>query len=100
MSEDDLYIEICEAVREQLRELVPTERYAIVDDLQRSLAANGRPIRLPGTKTRFYCCWLGPYAFFYRELTRKELDEVDEDFGYFVVAMKQGPKWFMGQLGG
>jgi hypothetical protein len=97
---EDVYLETCTAVLEQLRELEPTERRAIVDDLYSRLAADGRPFRLPGSKTRVYACWLGGYAFFYRELTRKELARAGEDFGYVVTGMKSGAQWIMRQLGG
>ncbi|HET6213243.1 MAG TPA: hypothetical protein VFE14_10270 [Micromonosporaceae bacterium] len=97
---DDVYIEVTTAVREQLRGLEPDERNTVVDALYSALGADGRPIWLPGAKGRLYACTVEGYAFFYRELTRKELAHAGADFGYLVVAMKAIPQWLRGKLGG
>jgi hypothetical protein len=47
-----------------------------------------------------YAYILEGYVFFYREMSRKELADAGEDFGYLVYDIRALPPWLMSQIGG
>lgn len=97
---DDVHIVISTEVREQLRELEPAERIAVVECVLDSLIKSGRPIMLPRPRSAVFVSSLLGYTFFFRELTRRELANCGQDHGYLVIAMKASPPWLRSQLGG
>lgn len=97
---ENVHIKISLPVREKLRELDLAKRRVIVDSLYSSLAAKGRRIRLPNSNTPMYAYMLEGYVFFYHEMSRKELADAGEDFGYLVSDMRALLPWLMSQIAG
>jgi hypothetical protein len=97
---ENVHIEVSLPVREKLRDLDLARRRVIVDSLYSSLATKGRRIRLPNSNTPMYAYILEGYVFFYREMSRKELADAGEDFGYLVYDIRALPPWLMSQIGG